>query len=90
MRRLRFRGRIVYSGEFALHDCHLRFVILKLKLNFHHHLTLFSTLGLRFLCVVNHNNQVVGIITRVDLLPESLADSIMRGRNAHMQGNGFA
>ncbi|EED87046.1 chloride channel protein 7, partial [Thalassiosira pseudonana CCMP1335] len=28
---------------------------------------LFRTLGLRFLCVVNHNNQVVGIITRVDL-----------------------
>ena len=45
---------------------------------------LFRTLGLRFLCVVNHNNQVVGIITRVDLLPESLSDSIMRGRNAHM------
>jgi H+/Cl- antiporter ClcA len=51
---------------------------------------LFRTLGLRFLCVVNHNNQVVGIITRVDLLPESLADSIMRGRNAHMQSNGVA
>ena len=45
---------------------------------------LFRTLGLRFLCVVNHNNQVVGIITRVDLLPESLSDSIMRGRNAHL------
>jgi len=44
---------------------------------------LFRTLGLRFLCVVNHNNQVVGIITRTDLLPESLSDSIMRGRNAH-------
>mmetsp|Transcript_4454 Transcript_4454/g.9869 ORF Transcript_4454/g.9869 Transcript_4454/m.9869 type:complete len:934 (-) Transcript_4454:323-3124(-) len=49
---------------------------------------LFRTLGLRFLCVVNHNNQVVGIITREDLLPESLRDSIMRGRNAHMQGQG--
>jgi chloride channel 7 len=45
---------------------------------------LFRTLGLRFLCVVNHNNQVVGIITRVDLLPDSLSDAIMRGRNAHM------
>ena len=52
---------------------------------------LFRTLGLRFLCVVNHNNQVVGIITRVDLLPESLSDSIMRGRNAHMSsGVGFS
>lgn len=45
---------------------------------------LFRTLGLRFLCVVNHNNQVVGIITRVNLLPQSLSDAIMRGRNAHM------
>ena len=45
---------------------------------------LFRTLGLRFLCVVNHHNQVVGIITRKDLLPESLSDSLMRGRNAHM------
>jgi Mg/Co/Ni transporter MgtE len=51
---------------------------------------LFRTLGLRFLCVVNHNNQVVGIITRDDLLPESLADSIMRGRNAHIQQSGMA
>ena len=44
---------------------------------------LFRTLGLRFLCVVNHNNQVVGIITRKDLLPESLTNSLLRGRNAH-------
>jgi chloride channel 7 len=44
---------------------------------------LFRTLGLRFLCVVNHNNQVVGIITRKDLLPEALTDSLLRGRNAH-------
>lgn len=53
---------------------------------------LFRTLGLRFLCVVNHNNQVVGIITRADLLPDSLSDSIMRGRNAHMTqgGAGFS
>jgi chloride channel 7 len=45
---------------------------------------LFRTLGLRFLCVVNHNNQVVGIITRKDLLPESLTNSLLRGRNAHI------
>jgi chloride channel 7 len=45
---------------------------------------LFRTLGLRFLCVVNHNNQVVGIITRKDLLPESLTNSLLRGRNAHV------
>eukprot|EP00984_Skeletonema_dohrnii_P000201 scaffold63_cov120-Skeletonema_dohrnii-CCMP3373.AAC.1 len=51
---------------------------------------LFRTLGLRFLCVVNHNNQVVGIITRVDLLPDSLSDAIMRGRNAHMVGGGLS
>lgn len=44
---------------------------------------LFRTLGLRFLCVVNHTNQVVGIITRKDLLPGSLSDSLLRGRNAH-------
>jgi len=45
---------------------------------------LFRTLGLRFLCVVNLNNQVVGIITRKDLLPASLSHSLLRGRNAHM------
>lgn len=45
---------------------------------------LFRTLGLRFLCVVNHNNQVVGIITRKDLLPASLTESLLRGRNAHV------
>ena len=44
---------------------------------------LFRTLGLRFLVVVNHHNQVVGIITRKDLLPEALKDSLLRGRNAH-------
>ena len=44
---------------------------------------LFRTLGLRTLCVVNHNNQVVGIITRKDLLPGSLTDSLLRGRSAN-------
>lgn len=44
---------------------------------------LFRTLGLRFLCVVNHHNQTVGIITRKDLLADSLSDSLLRGRNAH-------
>ena len=45
---------------------------------------LFRTLGLRFLCVVNHSNQVVGIITRKDLLAEYLSESVLRGRNAHI------
>lgn len=43
---------------------------------------LFRTLGLRFLVVVNHNNQVVGIITRKNLLPKALTDSLLRGRSA--------
>mmetsp|Transcript_9297 Transcript_9297/g.17509 ORF Transcript_9297/g.17509 Transcript_9297/m.17509 type:complete len:820 (-) Transcript_9297:3837-6296(-) len=42
---------------------------------------LFRTLGLRTLCVVNHTNQVVGIITRKDLLPDSLSTSLLRGRS---------
>jgi len=41
---------------------------------------LFRTLGLRCLCVVNHYNQVVGIITRNDLLPETLEEVFLRGR----------
>jgi len=48
---------------------------------------LFRTLGLRTLCVVNHTNQVVGIITRKDLLPDALSDSLLRGRNAHSENN---
>jgi len=46
---------------------------------------LFRTLGLRCLCVVNHNNQLVGIITRKDLLHESLEEHLERGRyvNVH-------
>ncbi len=50
---------------------------------------LFRTLGLRFLCVVNHSNQVVGIITRKDLLEDSLSDSLLRGRNAHVEMGHF-
>jgi len=49
---------------------------------------LFRTLGLRHLCVVNHYNQVVGMLTRKDLLPESLTDSFIRGRHAHISANG--
>jgi chloride channel 7 len=38
---------------------------------------LFRTLGLRHLCVVNHHNQVVGIITRKDLVSQHLQDSLL-------------
>lgn len=48
---------------------------------------LFRTLGLRTLCVVNHTNQVVGIITRKDLLPDSLSTSLLRGRSAYSENN---
>merc|ERR1711862_269023 len=44
---------------------------------------LFRTLGLRHLCVVNHFNQVVGIITRKDLMPDSLNNCFLSGRSAH-------
>jgi chloride channel 7 len=44
---------------------------------------LFRTLGLRCLCVVNHNNKVVGVITRKDLLPDALSRALLRGRLAH-------
>jgi chloride channel 7 len=43
---------------------------------------LFRTLGLRHLCVVNYHNQLVGIITRKDLLPSALEDSLVRGKLA--------
>ena len=39
---------------------------------------LFRSLGLRFLPVVNRHNQVVGTITRSDLTPEALADTMLR------------
>jgi chloride channel 7 len=44
---------------------------------------LFRTLGLRCLCVVNHNNKVVGVITRKDLLSDALSRALLRGRLAH-------
>jgi chloride channel 7 len=49
---------------------------------------LFRTLGLRFLVVANHHNQVVGIITRKDLLPENLKESLLRGRTMTENNNG--
>lgn len=37
---------------------------------------LFRTLGLRFLCVTNHNNQVVGVIVRQDAVERCLVTTI--------------
>ena len=48
---------------------------------------LFRTLGLRFLCVVNHNNQVVGTITRRDLLPDSLVHSWLSRKDTNNHGD---
>ena len=48
---------------------------------------LFRTLGLRFLCVVNHNNQVVGTITRRDLLPDSLVRSWLSRKDTNNHGD---
>jgi chloride channel 7 len=42
--------------------------------------TLFRTLGLRFLCVIDNNNQVVGMVTRKDLLADALEESLMKGK----------
>lgn len=45
----------------------------------------FRSLGLRFLPVVNKRNQIVGTITRDDLCPEGLAQSLMKkGKQHHM------
>lgn len=42
---------------------------------------MFRNLGLRFLPVVNKYNQVVGTITRSDLTPDALAETmLMRGK----------
>ena len=41
---------------------------------------LFRTMGLRFLSVCNHENKIVGVITRKDLLPEALLESLIRVR----------
>lgn len=38
---------------------------------------MFRSLGLRFLPIVNRHNQVVGTITRTDLTPEALADTML-------------
>ena len=37
-------------------------------------------MGLRFLSVCNHENKIVGVITRKDLLPEALLESLIRVR----------
>lgn len=39
---------------------------------------LFRTLGLRHLTVVNHHNQVVGIITRKDLMGYNLEEQLLQ------------
>jgi chloride channel 7 len=44
---------------------------------------LFRSLGLRFLPVVNRYNQIVGTITRSDLTPEALAESMLSKGKRH-------
>jgi chloride channel 7 len=45
---------------------------------------LFRTMGLRFLPVVNKNNQIVGTITRADLTPEGLATTMLLKEKKHL------
>ncbi len=42
---------------------------------------LFRTLGLRHLCVISSNNQVVGMITRKDLIAENLVRALKEPKN---------
>jgi chloride channel 7 len=45
---------------------------------------LFRNLGLRFLPVVNHHNQVVGTITRADLASDGLASTLLMKGKKHI------
>lgn len=45
---------------------------------------LFRKLGLRFLPVVNKYNQVVGTITRSDLTPDALAETMLNKGKKHV------
>jgi len=48
---------------------------------------LFRTLGLRHLCVVNSHNQVIGMITRKDLLAEHIEERLERAPRTHVWEN---